>query len=624
MGMDHMEEQRLYAAYVKGEEKFHKKWEMLHQRQKRLSNLRVIMVLLFLASGFILAFQRENLLLWTGFILSFLGFIFFVLRHETLKQREQYLNGYREVYKKQRMRKEGRWREFAIRGTEFIDSDHAYSYDLDIFGQNSVFQWIDDTTSDLGRKKLYQLLVTPLRTEEKIVHRQKVLEELSRKRIWLRRFLVEGRVGRNKRKDFHEVLQWGSTKNPVFSKPMVIFAVKTLPWITVMAGGLGFFTPVSTTPFLLLLILHGALFAMGFLKRGRVLGMVKDYQLELSQYIRQLTVFEKHRFESEGLKALQQSLKTREGTSGTDQLKALEKLANRTLNKQNLLFVPVNILILWDYRCLVDLEKWKRDSGEALGQWIDTLGELEALVSLSNIHRDHRDWALPTVATKPSVYRGKSVGHPLIAEDAVRNDIELHPKNPILLITGSNMSGKSTYLRTAGINLHFFNIGTKVCAEEMEASLMKLHTCMRISDNIEKNISSFYGEILRIKEIVQETKKGEPVFFLLDEIFKGTNSTDRHLGAKILIQQLYETGGVGLVSTHDLELTELEKNPKVGIKNYHFQETYQQGEIQFDYKLRPGASKTTNALYLMKIAGVEVASEDIEKKKSNMHKGGPL
>ncbi len=611
-----MEEPRIYPGYVKGEEKFRKWWEVLSQRQHRLSNLRVLMVLIFLSTGFILAFQRENLLLWGGFILSFLGFVVFVLRHETLKEREQYLKGYLELYKKQRMRKEGNWREFPERGAEFIDSDHAFSYDLDLFGQNSVFQWLDDTTSNLGKEKLHRLLVTPLSNEKAITRRQKLLEELGRKRIWVRRFLVEGRVGRKKTKDFREVIEWGSTKNPVFSKPAVIIGVKTLPWVTLSAGLAGMLTEFPMAPFSLLLILHGLLFALGFLKRGRVLGMVKDYQLELNQYIRQLKTFEKHRFESEGLRSLQQSLKTRGGKSGTDQLQVLEKLANRTLNKQNLLFVPINIATLWDYRCLVDLEKWKQESGDALEHWINTLAELEALVSLSNIHRDHPHWALPKVAPGPSLYRGKSVGHPLISKDGVVNDIDLNPESPVLLITGSNMSGKSTYLRTAGINLLFLNIGTKACAEEMEASLMKIRTCMRISDNIEKNISSFYGEILRIKGIVQETKKGEPVFFLLDEIFKGTNSTDRHLGAKILIQQLYETGGVGLVSTHDLELTDLEKNPKVGVKNYHFQETYHQGEIQFDYKLRPGASKTTNALYLMKMAGVEVTDKEVERNKN--------
>ncbi len=616
MEMENTKDNKVHPYYIKGEAKFHKRWIVLHQRQKRLSNLRVIMALLFLSTGFILAFQRENLLLWGGFILSLIGFIIFVLWHEALKEREQYLKGYQELYKKQRLRKEGKWREFQERGSEFIDSDHAFSYDLDLFGQNSVFQWLDDTTSNLGKEKLCQLLVTPLRDEEAINFRQKLLEELGRKSLWVRRFVVEGRVGRKTTRDFREVIEWGSAKNPVFSKPAVIIGVKALPWVTLLTGIAGIFTGFPMGPFLLLLILHGILFALGFLKRGRVLGMVKDYQLELSQYIRQLKTFEKHRFKSEGLKALQQSLKTPGGKSGTDQLQALEKLANRTLNKQNLLFVPINIVTLWDYRCLVDLEKWKQESGDALEHWINTLAELEGLVSLSNIHRDHPDWALPRVAKKPSVYQGKSVGHPLISKDAVANDIELNPENPILLITGSNMSGKSTYLRTAGINLLFLNIGTKVCAEEMEASLMKIRTCMRISDNIEKNISSFYGEILRIKGIVQETKKGEPVFFLLDEIFKGTNSTDRHLGAKILIQQLYETGGVGLVSTHDLELTDLEENPEVGVKNYHFQETYHQGEIQFDYKLRPGASKTTNALYLMKMAGVEVTDKEVERNKN--------
>jgi DNA mismatch repair ATPase MutS len=195
----------------------------------------------------------------------------------------------------------------------------------------------------------------------------------------------------------------------------------------------------------------------------------------------------------------------------------------------------------------------------------------------------------------------------------VYNDLTIDGKFKVVLITGSNMSGKSTLLRTAGINLVLAYAGAPVCAKSFGASIMKIYTCMRIKDNLEESISSFYAELLRIKRIISEADSGERVFFAMDEIFKGTNSQDRHIGAKVLINKLSHTNSIGLVSTHDLELCDLEqKNDKIA--NYHFQEYYIDGSINFDYKLRIGPSTTRNALHLMRLAGIEVDEETLLEK----------
>jgi DNA mismatch repair ATPase MutS len=229
---------------------------------------------------------------------------------------------------------------------------------------------------------------------------------------------------------------------------------------------------------------------------------------------------------------------------------------------------------------------------------------LEALASLSIIAFDNADWAQPEFITDKLAVNASELAHPLLPKSRVSNDAQLGLPHSILLITGSNMSGKSTYLRTIGLNLVLAYAGAPVCAKSFSCSIMNIYTCMRISDNLEKNISSFYAEIIRIKKIVSAAKKGERVFFLMDEIFKGTNSFDRHLGAETLVNMLSRQNAVGLVSTHDLELGELEEqNPKV--KNYHFLEHYKNNEICFDYRLRPGVSTTRNAIYLMKLAGIE-------------------
>lgn len=241
-----------------------------------------------------------------------------------------------------------------------------------------------------------------------------------------------------------------------------------------------------------------------------------------------------------------------------------------------------------------------------MNKWLETIGELEGLASLALIAYDYPDWYMPSIVHGSSTLAAKSMGHPLLGNEQVRNDLTIQEPHRVLLITGSNMSGKSTLLRTAGMNLVLAYAGAPVCATYFRCAKMDIYTCMRVSDNLEKSISSFYGELLRIKEIVEASRRGRPVFFLLDEIFKGTNSHDRHLGAKILIKQLYRQHAIGMVSTHDLELGELEGESKGSVKNYHFQEHYQEQEIRFDYRLRPGISTTRNALYLIKMIGVNI------------------
>jgi len=230
---------------------------------------------------------------------------------------------------------------------------------------------------------------------------------------------------------------------------------------------------------------------------------------------------------------------------------------------------------------------------------------MESLNSLSTIAYEHSDWAMPIFKGGSPVFVAKNLGHPLLGSNRIYNDIHIEKSQNVLLITGSNMSGKSTLLRTTGINLVLAYSGAPVCSESFNCTIMDIYTCMRTSDNLEKNISSFYAELLRIKKLVTATEDKAPIFFLLDEIFKGTNSIDRHTGAKILVSKLSTENALGFVSTHDLELGDIE-NTNRRVKNYHLEEYYKDDKLYFDYKLRPGVSTTRNALYLMKMAGLEI------------------
>jgi len=250
------------------------------------------------------------------------------------------------------------------------------------------------------------------------------------------------------------------------------------------------------------------------------------------------------------------------------------------------------------------LENWRERNGDKLEEWLKVMHEIDALNSICNLSFENEDWTYPIISNDNEI-EGINIGHPLLGKKAVRNTFSLLGEKKVSLITGSNMSGKSTFLRTLGVNLVLSYIGAPVCADKFSCGIMNIYTCMRTKDNLEESISSFYAEILRIKILIEASKRGEKIFFLLDEIFKGTNSKDRHTGAIVLIKQLIEYGGVGLVSTHDLELCDLERENK-SIINYNFREFYENDKIKFDYILRRGKSETQNAIHLMKLAGIDI------------------
>jgi DNA mismatch repair ATPase MutS len=344
---------------------------------------------------------------------------------------------------------------------------------------------------------------------------------------------------------------------------------------------------------------------IGAKKRSITFNSIYKYKNSIAIYFRLLSLITEKDFESDYLKQLKNNLIISKDKNAAKSIKKLSNIYDKVSDRKNMLFIIVNILLLWDYQCMIGFEKWRVSSGKNLEMWLDVIGQFEALNSISNIIYDNPQWAIPSISDGDFIIKADGLGHPLIGDKRVCNNITINNKKNILLITGSNMSGKSTFLRTVGINLILCYIGAPVCAKKFECSMMKIYTCMRTSDNLDNNISSFYAEILRIKGIVESVKANKKVFFLLDELFKGTNSIDRHDGAKALIKQLGSQGASGLISTHDLELCDLQ-NEYSRIKNYHFQEYYINNELKFDYKIREGASTTRNALYLIKLAGIDL------------------
>jgi DNA mismatch repair ATPase MutS len=267
----------------------------------------------------------------------------------------------------------------------------------------------------------------------------------------------------------------------------------------------------------------------------------------------------------------------------------------------------INSFWLWDIKYAIKAEKWKERNGKHIRSWLEAVGQFEKLSSLAIIHFEHPLWAFPKVKSSEMIFHTKNIKHPLIPQtDNVGNDFKLSKENSIAIITGSNMSGKSTFLRTIAVNLVLAYAGAPVCAEEMTCGIFNIYTSMRKTDDVKGNVSTFYSELLRIKNIVNMANRGINILFLIDEIFNGTNSQDRTTGATAVLNTLQLENTLGIISTHDLKLCNLSDNPGSKYINYHFREYYENNSIKFDYKIYPGPSRTRNAIFLIKMAGIPI------------------
>lgn len=587
-----------------------KKYEEINLKQKKtadkISNLRLGLFLLSIVASIIL-WSIEFYFVFAACILCFVvGFIYLITLHNKILERVKYSSLLKEVNQVSLKRIQGQWGSFEDTGEEFIDIDHGFSYDLDVFGKGSVFQYINTTKTVMGRQKLKKVLTEIPESLDAIKQRQSAITELSAKLKMRQRLAAEGFVSKSV-KETEPFVDWVYERMPFFQKKEVVIAFRVLPVLTVAGCYLGFvarfiniFIPVALLAFNLILL------RINRKRRAEILNMAENYKDDLQVFYKILEVIEKNKFSSGYLSGLKGKLYNKEGLSASKQLKNLFKIADSISSRHAPFYILIDMLVLWDYQTLISLEAWKEKSGAYVKDWLDTIGEFEYLSSLSVLGHDNPDWVVPNIYNKTPEITAVNMGHPLILGNRVCNNLTINQTSRVLLITGSNMSGKSTLLRTVGINLVLAYAGTPVCADKFSCSLMEIYTCMRVSDNLEKSISSFYAELIRIKSIVEAVEGGKQLIFLLDEIFKGTNSLDRHTGARFLIKKLIKSTCIGLVSTHDLELESMEKETSEKVKNYHFTEYYKNNEICFDYKLKPGVCPTRNARYLMRLAGIEI------------------
>lgn len=573
--------------------------ELKQKTNKRsVTQLSILRIFSFFALGatVILTLSEH----WAWFLPSLILFFLFVRlinRFNYLKDQERIYLALQQLQFQKQGRQERKLGDLDP-GNEFADKEHPFAGDLDLFGPHSLFQLLNHCTSAGGKQQLASLLKSAV--DPKVAQqRREAAAELQQKPDFLCAMeaigiaFPQGKVG-----------PWKLWLEQKERQPNL------LHWFLAILGPLGgilalFLTSQGILPQAIL----GAWFLLGMLLLGLVFVPLKRAAeaIPVASHLNSLRLravqIERNSFQSDLLRAERTRLQA--GSSpASKQLQELDRLGLWTQNRLNLLYLPINLLFWTDFILFLCLAAWKKRVSNSLVQLPETLENWEVWVSLGSFEVEVGHPGIPAWTQEP-ILEGENVFHPLLLPaKAVGNSFSLNTDRKLVLLTGSNMSGKTTFMRTLGINAVLLNLGLRPFADRMTLGPLQLFTSMRTTDNLGESVSSFYAELSRIRTLLQRLEQGEPIFFLLDEILKGTNTQDRISGSEALVAQLLPSQGIGLISTHDIELAALgEKEEQV--YNYSFHSQIQDQEILFDYRLKEGACPSFNAHKLMELMGIK-------------------
>ncbi|MEM8969198.1 MAG: DNA mismatch repair protein MutS [Bacteroidota bacterium] len=505
-------------------------------------------------------------------------------------------------------------------GQTFNKPIHPYVADLDVFGNHSLYQLINRATTESGHECLSKWLSEPA-TKEAIIERQEAVKELSPQLAWRQEFQASGMHFTNAKSDYRKLIDWLETPAkllPQRNKYLVISI--TLGVLTTLALLYHFLYAyasdfiIHTLPLIGLLIINSL-----FLRRVKdiaeeIINSTHQNVKILGGYQSLILKIETGNFQAKQLQQLQATF-NQNSYSAAKEINKLKKilgiaqLKGTTGTLSNQFYPIINTFWLIDIYWILAAEKWKTTNASHLKVWAEAVGEFETLNSLAGFSYSNPSYTFPKIKNGACTIHFEALGHPLLkTESRICNDFHLTSSDNVVMITGSNMAGKSTFLRTVGVNIVLALMGAPCCANTAELTIMQLFTSMRTQDNLEEGISSFNAELRKVEQLLQLIQRGESVFFLLDEMFKGTNSKDRHRGGFSLIKQLEELNAFGMISTHDLDLAEVAGKHNL-VTNYSFNSEIQEGNMTFDYLLTPGLCKDFNASELMKRSGIKVLTQ---------------
>lgn len=588
----------------------------LTQVLNRLSTLRLIAFVFSLILVVILANERWGTLLLTVSSLCVLVFGLIIKRYNQVAYLRRHTTFLKEINENEVLKRENKLSGFPT-GQAYTSRDHPHVADLDVFGPHSLFQLLNRTTTESGNVCLAEWLSVPA-SKEMILERQEAIQELTPKLAWRQDFQASGMHFRNTKSDYNKLLAW--IEKPVELLPnkskylLACILLSLLSTSSAIYYSIHAFTSdnlVYIIPLFIFLYINFRVLKRVAPLAEEMIDCTHENVKILGGYVSLITKIESEKFHAAILQRCQSAL-NHNNHSARKEINKLKKilemfqLRGTKRSSGNFFYSIFNILWLFDVYWILITEKWKYRNSSYLRGWAFAVSEFEVLNSLAGFYYSNPSFIFPEIKEMPYHIRFESLGHPLINQESrVCNDFHLEGRGEIAMITGSNMAGKSTFLRTVGVNLVLAFMGAPCCAKSGQVSNIQLFTSMRTQDNLEEGVSSFYAELKRIEQLLKLIKSEQPVFFLLDEMFKGTNSRDRYRGGVSLIKQLSEINAFGIISTHDLELAKLAGSHMI-VSNYSFNSEIQNGEMSFDYELTHGICRDFNASELMKKSGIRI------------------
>ncbi len=577
--------------------------DLLNKTSKKfntISLLRILSIFIFLFLMFYYI-KKDEVIYLIGALLFFAGFVFLMRIHSRLSFQKKLLTVLLKVNKNEISFLKREKLPFE-NGFEFNDFHHPYAYDLDIFGEHSLFQNLNRTATFIGKKTLANQLLK-LNSNEIIIQNQEAIKELASKTDWRQEFNALGIVSHDSKDCYDSLMHWKSFRNNSLPKVLNVLSI-VLPTLF-----LGLLTAYFITSKTILLSYVTYIFIANLIVLGRV---TKRIQSEIAnadnidkiikQYGLLVEKIEQEKFESKKLIDLQSQLIFK-NTSAGSHLKQLSELFSRMDTISNLVTATLfNGSFLFNLHVLRALLKWKHNYADQLEKWIDVIGEFESLSSLANLAYNNPDFVFPEINSEYKI-EFKSLSHPLLNPvSRVGNDTHFYPES-FMILTGSNMSGKSTFIRSLGINMVLGGIGSVVCASEAKIHPLPVLVSMRLSDSLADSESYFFAEIKRLKQIMDALEE-KPAFVLLDEILRGTNSDDKRNGTIEVVKKVIAKKAIGAIATHDIEVCLTTNEYPETLTNQCFEVEIKDNDLHFDYKLREGICKNKSATFLMQKMGV--------------------
>ncbi|MCP9198786.1 DNA mismatch repair protein MutS [Gramella sp. GC03-9] len=565
------------------------------QLTKKLIFSSTLRLIVFLAIFGIIYFFFGNASVLIPAVIALLAiFIFLVSRHSDLKKEREKIRALIKLNEQElKIIETGDFSDLP-EGLEFDIEGHEFSRDIDLFGRKSFFQYLNRTALQEGKARLARILLA--NKTDRIERKQEAVKELASKADWRQNYTATATLVKTET-DSQTILKWLQNYKafvPGFMKwfPAVFSVLSIGVFVAYYFDFIGFWQ-------LLLWYLVGMMISGFYLKKINELSSnVSKAQDTFQQYYQLLAFIENEHFDSELMKKLKRSIES-ESKKASVILQEFSKAIDALDQRNNILFgIVANGFFLWDLRQSYRLEKWIANHHEAVEHWFEAVERTDAYNSLGNFAFNHRSYVFPKILSEKKGIKATNLGHPLLdAKKRVDNDFEI-TADQFFIITGANMAGKSTFLRTVALQIVMSNIGLPVCAESCSYSPIKLITSMRTSDSLGDDESYFFSELKRLKYIVDRIQD-EKYFIILDEILKGTNSTDKAIGSRKFVQRLVGSSSTGIIATHDLSLCEISQELEQ-VKNYYFDAEIVNDELHFDYHLKTGVCQNMNASFLLR------------------------